>query len=266
MPSENTEVEVQYQANGEDIKLTPSMITQFLTSGNEQITQKEVVMFLNLCKYQHLNPFLKEAYIVKFRGKPAQIITGKEAFMKRANANPNYDGFKAGIIVQHGDDLKEIQGTVHLPSDKLIGGWCEVYRKDLAEPIKASVSVTEYDKHQSTWKVMPATMIRKTAMVSALREAFPETLGGMYTEDDRNPQEMVDDSKTPVEAPEGSVARDLIDSFNSENKKSKAGKQSRTVITNPENKEEAIDNVTESDESEEPTDEAQQTELLQPSH
>ena len=31
---------------------------------------------------------------------------------------------------------------------------------------------------------MPATMIRKTALVNALREAFPEDLGSMYTEDD----------------------------------------------------------------------------------
>ncbi|MFA9494242.1 recombinase RecT, partial [Streptococcus sp. E17BB] len=36
----------------------------------------------------------------------------------------------------------------------------------------------------STWNSMPATMIRKTALVNALREAFPEDLGNMYTEDD----------------------------------------------------------------------------------
>lgn len=42
----------------------------------------------------------------------------------------------------------------------------------------------EFSKNQSTWKTMPATMIRKTAIVNALRETFPDTLGGMYTEDD----------------------------------------------------------------------------------
>ena len=31
---------------------------------------------------------------------------------------------------------------------------------------------------------MPLTMIRKTAIVNALREAFPENLGAMYTEEE----------------------------------------------------------------------------------
>ena len=36
---------------------------------------------------------------------------------------------------------------------------------------------------------MPATMIRKTAMVQALREAFPETLGGLYIAEEQGVDE-----------------------------------------------------------------------------
>ena len=45
---------------------------------------------------------------------------------------------------------------------------------------KSIVSLEEYSKAQSTWKSMPMVMIRKVAMVTALREAFPEDLQGMY--------------------------------------------------------------------------------------
>ena len=56
---------------------------------------------------------------------------------------------------------------------------------------------------------MPATMIRKTALVNALREAFPEDLGSMYTEDDGG--ETFDRIKdvTPQETQEDVRARKM---------------------------------------------------------
>lgn len=175
---------VVYEANGEQVKLSPTIVRQYLVHGNEEVSDQEVVMFMQLAQYQKLNPFLNEAYLIKFRGAPAQIITSKEAFMKRANANPHYKGSKAGIIVARGDEMKKLQGAVKLPDDKLIGAWAQVERDD-REPTYIEVSMDEFSKNQSTWKSMPATMIRKTALVNALREAFPQDLGALYTEDDK---------------------------------------------------------------------------------
>lgn len=176
-----------YQANGEDVKLSQSIVKQFLVSGNADVTDQEVVMFMQLAKYQHLNPFLNEAYLVKFQGRPAQIITSKEAFMKRANANPHYKGLEAGIIVARGDEMKLLDGAVKMPNDKLIGGWATVKRDD-REDTHVELSMEEFSKGQATWKNMPATMIRKSAVVNALREAFPQELGALYTEDDKQPE------------------------------------------------------------------------------
>lgn len=254
--SESKEITVKYETNGQELQLSSSMIKDFLVSGSAPVTDKEVMMFLTLCKYQKLNPFLNEAYMVKFQGKPAQIITGKEAFMKRANANPNYSGFKAGIIVAHGDNIKEIEGTVHLPQDKLIGGWCEVHRKDLETPIKVTLSLQEFNKGQATWKSMPATMIRKSAIVNALREAFPETLGGMYTEDDKSPQDITNEAEEKQETPKDSIAAQLEDKFKSEN---------AVPVTDEQESEKT--EVTEDDGSTEQTTEevpTEQGELLQP--
>ncbi|KAA9534095.1 phage recombination protein Bet [Listeria monocytogenes] len=180
-----TEKTTKYQVNGEDVELSVSTVRNFLVKGNGAVTDQEVVMFLNLCKYQKLNPFLNEAFLVKFGSSDAQIITSKEAFMKRAESNANFKGFEAGIIVQRGDEIVEINGAVKLPNDKLIGGWAKVYRDDRQVPITVQVALEEFDKKQSTWKQMPNTMIRKTAIVNALREAFPQDLGSMYTEDDK---------------------------------------------------------------------------------
>ncbi|WP_284142997.1 recombinase RecT [Caloranaerobacter azorensis] len=66
----------------------------------------------------------------------------------------------------------------------LLGAWAEVYRKDRKYPYIAKVSFDEYNKGQSTWKSMPKTMIRKVAIVQALREAFPVDLGALYVEEE----------------------------------------------------------------------------------
>ncbi|MGX7195206.1 phage recombination protein Bet [Enterococcus olivae] len=179
---------VTFDVNGEEVKLSGNMIKQYLVSGGGNVSDQEVVLFLNLCRFQHLNPFLKEAFLVKFQGeKPAEIIVSKEAFMKRAESHPEYDGFEAGIVVQRKDELVEIEGSVKLKDDILIGGWAKVHRKDRERRIKVVVDFGEFSKGRATWKTMPQNMIRKVAIVNALREAFPDYLGAMYTEDDSNP-------------------------------------------------------------------------------
>ena len=161
--------------------LTADTVRNYLVSGNGNVTDQEIVMFIELCKAQHLNPFIREAYLIKFGNAPANIVVGKDVFVRRAYRNPDYEGMRAGIVVVSKDgDVKEREGSLKAPGETLIGGWCEVYVKNKKHPIKSVVSLEEYSKSQSTWKSMPMVMIRKVAMVTALREAFPEDLQGMY--------------------------------------------------------------------------------------
>ena len=161
--------------------LTADTVKNYLVSGNGVVTNQEVLMFIELCKAQHLNPFIREAYLIKFGNSPANIVVGKDVFVKRAYRNPNFEGMKAGIVILKADGTMEYrEGSLKAPKETLIGGWCEVYVKDMKFPIRSEVSMEEYSKGQSTWKQMPAVMIRKCAMVTALREAFPEDLQGMY--------------------------------------------------------------------------------------
>lgn len=196
-PAASHEKVVTFQANGEEVKLSLSTVRNYLVSGNGKVTDQEVVMFINLCRYQHLNPFLNEAYIVKFGDRPAQLITSKEAFMKRAEANPHFKGSKAGVIVVRDNQIIHSPGAFALPTDYIVGGWAEVKRDDREEPIHVEISFKEFSKGQATWKDMPANMIRKTALVNALREAFPDTLGSLYTEDDKSETNTVNAPQEP---------------------------------------------------------------------
>lgn len=163
-------------------------------------TDQEAYMFLQLCKAQGLNPFLREAYLIKYGDEAATIITGKDTFTKRADRLPQYDGFKAGIIVWSNNQISHREGSFVVDGEKLLGGWAEVFRKDRSQSFRNEVSLKEYERRKkdgslmSNWKSMPATMIRKVALVQSLREAFPDEFGGMYS-----PEEMpVDVSALPV--------------------------------------------------------------------
>ncbi|WP_195337044.1 phage recombination protein Bet [Paraclostridium bifermentans] len=170
----------EYKIDGGQV-LTADTVRNYITSGNGSVTDQEVLMFIELCKAQNLNPFIREVYLIKFGTSPANIVVGKDVFVKRAYRNPKYEGMRAGIVtVDKDSNTHEREGSLKLPGETLIGGWCEVYVKDKKFPIKSLVSLEEYSKGQSTWKQMPMVMIRKCAIVTALREAFPEDLQGMY--------------------------------------------------------------------------------------
>lgn len=185
--SEKTEL-VYKTDSGAEVKLSKSIVKAYLVSGDKsRVSDQEVVQFMMLCKYQGLNPFLREAYLVKYGNEPATIVTGKEAFTKRANKVPSYRGFEAGVYVTRDDgELVQRTGTLVLPNETLVGGWARVFRDGWAVPFEISVSLNEYEgktkegKVNRQWTRMPATMIRKVAIVQGLREAFPESFGGMY--------------------------------------------------------------------------------------
>ena len=84
--------------SGDEVILSPDIIRKYLVSGNGKVTDQEIMMFVSLCKYQKLNPFLKECYLIKYGDNfPASIVTGKEAFLKRATRNLLYEGHETGI-------------------------------------------------------------------------------------------------------------------------------------------------------------------------
>lgn len=142
----------EYKIDGGQV-LTADTVRNYITSGNGSVTDQEVLMFIELCKAQNLNPFIREVYLIKFGTSPANIVVGKDVFVKRAYRNPKYEGMRAGIVtVDKDSNTHEREGSLKLPGETLIGGWCEVYVKDKKFPIKSLVSLEEYSKGQSTFQ------------------------------------------------------------------------------------------------------------------
>lgn len=185
----NNELAVVFEVDGNEVKLSPSIVQNYIVGDSGQITMPEFKFFTELCKARKLNPFLKEAYCIKFGTNPAQIVVGKDAVLKRAIRNADYNGMESGVIVERIEtgEIIERKGTFYLKAkENLVGGWAKVYRKNWEHPTYCSVEFEEVAQRKkdgtlnSNWAGKGATMVEKVAKVRALRETFIEDLSGMY--------------------------------------------------------------------------------------
>lgn len=189
-PQESNKSSVtKYEVDGQTITLTKDAVRRYLVQGDgKNVTDQEIMYFMALCKAQHLNPFIKDAYLVKFGTSPATILTSIGALEKRASSFAEFDGIKSGIVIMKEDGTtEEREGACYLKSrETLIGGWAEIKRKDRSVPTHVSLSLDEYIQTKkdgapnSNWAGKPATMIRKCAKACAYREAFPKQNSGLY--------------------------------------------------------------------------------------
>lgn len=213
MSEEKKELAVVYKIDDNEIRLTQNIVQNYLVGSDTKITLGEFKLFTELCKVRKLNPFLKEAYIIKYGGSPATIVVGKDVIIKRAVLHPQYDGKESGIIVM--DDAGEIterNGCFSAPDETIIGGWARVFRKDREHPEYMSVSLQEVANRKksgefnSNWQNQTATMVEKVAKVRALREAFVDELQGLYDMDEINrepePVNIENDPKLDIIEPE----------------------------------------------------------------
>ena len=242
---------------------------------------EELAYFIAQAKAQNLNPFTKEIYFIKYGNQPAQVVTAKSAFEKKADSHPQFDGKEAGVIYLQDGEVKYSRGAFIPKGAEIFGGWAKVYRKDRTYPTETEVSFEEYDNSkirakikeltqqgkditypvmgsygkpigENNWDTMPCVMIRKVALVSAYREAFPAELGSNYEADeiklDNTPRDV-----TPHETQEEVRTRKMAQI--EQMKQEQAQKQAEKVDTSYPASEIP-------DYSEEPSEEAVQGELL----
>ena len=192
LPTVDPQAVTRYVSGGKEVALSIRIVQELL---QPMATDIEAAVFLELCKGQELNPFLQEAYLIKYqKDKPAAMVVGKAAYLKRAESHPQYDGFEAGIIVKPKEGQSyDLEGEVVPEDHDLTGAWARVYRKDRQRPATSRVTLKVYDKNQSVWADNPALMLRKTALVQALRESFPQTYGGVMSGDEVADESGVED-------------------------------------------------------------------------
>ena len=184
---------VTYKASdGSDVRLSPGIVAKYVITGGLPVDEREVYGFMAKCQARHLNPLAGDAYMTTYKNKmtgkvEASVIVSKDYFVRTATQQPGFDGIRAGVVVwdKRAGDMRYREGTIYSKAqEQLVGGWAEVYDKARSHPSRAEVSLDEYDQHRSLWKTKPATMIRKVALVQALREAYPGAYGGIYDRDE----------------------------------------------------------------------------------
>ena len=200
---------VKYRASdGSDVKLSPAIVARYIIAGNQPASDKDIYAFMAKCQARHLNPLAGDAYMTTYRNKDgsvtSNVIVSKDYFVRTAAQQPGFDGMKAGVVVHNKrtGQLTYREGCiVGKETETLVGGWAEVYEKNRTHPSRAEVSLDEYNQHRSLWNTKPATMIRKVALVQALREAYPGAYGGIYDSDEMPEPDVPVAPPEPVAVP-----------------------------------------------------------------
>ena len=215
---------VKYESHAGLVEIDPETVRQYLVKGNaDKISQQEINLFIKLCESFKLNPFVCEAYLIPFEGHGAQMIVGYDAYRRRADANPDFQYLKSGIIVLRGGEIVNKEGACLYPTESLVGGWCRVYRArgNIQVTFFKEVNFAEYNRGNSMWKSKPCTMIEKVAISQALRAAFPSDFAGTYTPEEYPvPEPQYDAEATVSEPGKETVSATLDDVISQEERRS----------------------------------------------
>lgn len=173
------------------VKLSPRTVKQFLckpTKSGAMCSDEQALRFCMLCRARGLNPWEGDAYIVGYDtqdGPEFNLITAHQAFLKRAETHPEYDGMQSGVVVRTASGaITEVEGDLVEDGQTLLGGWARVHFKTRKIPMFKRLKLGTFSTGRSRWAKDPAGMIVKCAEADALRSAFPNKLGGMYLDDE----------------------------------------------------------------------------------
>lgn len=144
------------------------MLTTLRNTVAPGLTDSEFALFAEIVKSTGLNPVTKEVWAIKAGGR-LQLMTGINGFLRIANSHPMFDGME----VEFEWDNKQ-----------LVSATAKVYRKDRRFPAVATAYMNEYGKPSPIWRTMPSVMLSKCAKSLAIREAFVQELGGLYTQEE----------------------------------------------------------------------------------
>jgi len=191
--AKNDENSVEFVPFGgtDKIRLTASMVRQFIavpTKSGALPSERDCIRFIMLCRGKRANPFEGDCFLIGYdsqNGPSFSLVCGIELFLKRASAEPSYDGNESGVIVSAiNNEIIERPGTMVMDGEKLIGGWAKIYRKDRKQVEYKSVKFETYDTGRSRWVKDPGGQIAKVALSQALRSSYPTPLGALYTQEE----------------------------------------------------------------------------------
>lgn len=189
---------VKYEArDGVAMDLSFETVKKYLVQGSGQVSNQEMVFFLGVCKSRGLNPFKKDAYLIKYGSDPAAIVTSIDYFRSRARAQKDCTGWRKGIIVQLEDGTVKDSAGLILEGEKLVGGFFEATPHGWTEPFRVEVNLNSFVKKTKQGQITrfwsepnQPMMIAKVAESQGLRTLWPDEFQGMYERDEIQPSEV----------------------------------------------------------------------------
>ena len=186
------------------IQLSIQMVKRLIavkTKSGKTASDEDAFKFMLMCQARRLNPFEGDAFLIGYDGQHGasfSLITAHQAFLKRAELHPEFDGMDSGTIVLRKGEIVDLVGDWHMPEDRILGGWATVWFKNRKHPMKKRVRLERFNKGYGIWKDDPAGMVVKCAEADALRSSFPTMLGGMFTQEEMGPPGTAAEVPRPV--------------------------------------------------------------------
>ncbi len=177
-----TEQSTAIATREERIASLDAKVLKEVLPGLQDCTDNEVAAFVEYCKAAQMDPWMKDAYLVKYsKSDPASVVVGNNYHVRQAAASPIYCGHKHGLVVQNtqidpsGAEIRR-NGAMTMPGDVVLGGWIIVYRNGI-EDFEWTLPFDEYNTGRSMWVQKPNTMMCKTIESQGLRKGIPGAFG-----------------------------------------------------------------------------------------
>ena len=132
--------------------------TVFRQSNTEPpLTPEETAAALIVCNAYNLNPFTKEIYAFRSKGK-LLIVVPLDGWSAIVNRQPQLNGVE---FEEHFDDEGYIKAVT-----------CKIHRKDCAFPVVITEYTHECKRNTDPWNNMPIRMTRNRSFIQCARIAF----------------------------------------------------------------------------------------------
>ncbi len=143
-------------------------------------TDDELELFVTQCERTGLDPFARQIYWTKYRGK-VTIMTSIDGLRLIAERTGQYQGRVSTEWCGSDGVWKDVWLEDSYPAACRVA----VMRAGNATPTVAVALWKEFAAlNKDTWKSMPTHMLAKVAESHALRASFPNEMGGLYTSDE----------------------------------------------------------------------------------
>ncbi|PUU88186.1 phage recombination protein Bet [Halanaerobium sp.] len=213
MGAQNKVVDIESR-NKELISFTKKEVETIKRTVASDANTDELRMFLHIAKTYGLDPFNKEIFFWKIKGKPT-IMTSRDGYLKIADRHEEYNGLVSDVVRENDKFRRKAQGIDHeygTNRGDIIGAYALVYRKDREYPVYVFAPFQEYFAGTRVWSQYPSAMILKVAESMALKRAF--TVSGLVTAEEMDVQRLNEKDKENPRRPYSKKKKESQDNEN----------------------------------------------------